>query len=71
MVTHSSTLAWKISWTEEPDRLQSWGHQESDMTERLQVQCQCQWIDRHRETILREVVVLYSAAIKPHLDSLL
>ena len=21
MATHSSTLAWKISWTEEPDRL--------------------------------------------------
>ena len=25
MVTHSSTLAWKIPWTEEPDRLQSMG----------------------------------------------
>ena len=25
MATHSSTLAWKISWTEEPDRLQSMG----------------------------------------------
>ena len=24
-VTHSSTLAWKITWTEEPDRLQSMG----------------------------------------------
>ena len=23
MVTHSSTLAWKILWTEEPGRLQS------------------------------------------------
>ena len=23
MVIHSSTLAWKIPWTEEPDRLQS------------------------------------------------
>ena len=23
MATHSSTLAWKISWTEEPGRLQS------------------------------------------------
>ena len=23
MVTHSSILAWKISWTEEPDGLQS------------------------------------------------
>ena len=25
MAAHSSTLAWKISWTEEPDRLQSMG----------------------------------------------
>ena len=25
MATHSSTLAWKISWIEEPDRLQSMG----------------------------------------------
>ena len=23
MATHSSTLAWKIPWTEEPDELQS------------------------------------------------
>ena len=27
METHSSTLAWKISWTEEPGRLQSMGLQ--------------------------------------------
>ena len=27
MATHSSTLAWKIAWTEEPDRLQSMGSQ--------------------------------------------
>ena len=25
MATHSSTLAWKIPWTEEPGRLQSMG----------------------------------------------
>ena len=25
MATHSSTLAWKIPWVEEPDRLQSTG----------------------------------------------
>ena len=35
MATHSSTLAWKIPWTEEPGRLQSTGSQESDTTERL------------------------------------
>ena len=26
IATHSSTLAWEILWTEEPDSLQSWGH---------------------------------------------
>ena len=33
MAAHSSTLAWKIPWTEEPGRLQSLGSQR-DMTER-------------------------------------
>ena len=32
MATHSSILAWKTPWTEEPDRLQSMGSQESDTT---------------------------------------
>ena len=32
MATHSSILAWRIPWTEEPDRLQSMGSQESDTT---------------------------------------
>ena len=30
--THSSILAWRILWTEKPDRLQSTGSQESDTT---------------------------------------
>ena len=34
MATHSSILAWKISWTEELGRLQSI-RKESDITERL------------------------------------
>ena len=34
MATHSSTLAWKIPWTEERGRLQSMGHNELDMTKR-------------------------------------
>ena len=34
MVTHSSILAWKIPWMEEPGRLYSpWGCKESEMTE--------------------------------------
>ena len=33
MATHSSILAWEISWTEEPDRLLSMGSEkESDTT---------------------------------------
>ena len=36
MATHSSTLAWRIPWREEPGRLHSpWGRKESDTTERL------------------------------------
>ena len=33
--THSSILAWRIPWAEEPGGLQSWGCKESDMTESL------------------------------------
>ena len=32
MATHSSILAWRIPWTEEPVRIQSMGSQELDMT---------------------------------------
>ena len=35
MAPHSSTLAWKIPWTEEPGRLQSMGLEDLDTTERL------------------------------------
>ena len=35
MVTHSSILAWRIPWTEEPGGLQSMGLQESDTTEHV------------------------------------
>ena len=35
MAIHSSILAWEILWTEEPARLQSMGHEESDMTKLL------------------------------------
>ena len=33
MATHSSILAWRIPWTEEPGGLQIMGSQESDMIE--------------------------------------
>ena len=35
MAIHSSILAWKIPWTEEPGGLQSTGSQESDTTQQL------------------------------------
>ena len=38
MVPHSSTLAWKIPWTEEPGGLQSIGHEELDTTEQLHLE---------------------------------
>ena len=34
MAPHSSTLARKIPWTEEPGGCSPWGHEESDTTER-------------------------------------
>ena len=39
MATHSSILAWRISWTEEAGGLQSRGRKESDTTERLRFTC--------------------------------
>ena len=35
MATHSSTLAWRIPWMEEPSRYSPWGHKELDETEWL------------------------------------
>ena len=35
MATHSSILAWRIPWTEEPGRYSPWSRKESDTTEKL------------------------------------
>ena len=35
MATHSSILAWRIPWSEEPGGLQPMGQNELDMTEQL------------------------------------
>jgi len=57
IAAHSSSLAWKIPWTEEPTRLLCpWGRKELDMTERLHFprwlsgkeaawQCRSHWFD--------------------------
>ena len=44
MATHSSVLAWRILWTEEPSRLQSMGsqrvgHDRSDLAHMHEVIC--------------------------------
>ena len=39
MATHSSILAWRIPWTEEPGGYSPWGHKESDTTEQLTQGC--------------------------------
>ena len=39
MATHSSTLAWKIPWMEEPGRLQSMGSLRVGHTEQLHFNC--------------------------------
>ena len=36
MATHSSILAWRIPWTEEPEGHSPWGRKESDTTEHSQ-----------------------------------
>ena len=33
MATHSSILAWRMPWTEEPGGYSPWGRKESDTTE--------------------------------------
>ena len=40
MATHSSILAWRIPWTEEPGGYSPWGHKESDMTIDWHYYCQ-------------------------------
>ena len=48
MAIHSSILAWKILWTEEPGGLQLMGSQESDMTQQLN--------HHHLDQIIAEVM---------------
>ena len=38
MAPHSSILSWRVLWVEEPGRLQSMGHKESETTEQLSMQ---------------------------------
>ena len=47
--THSSTLAWKIPWTEEPSRLQSMGSQRVGYDQATSLS-----LSRHHKTPRRE-----------------
>ena len=58
MATHSSTLAWKIPWTEEPGRLQSkgslrvghgWATSPSCIGEGNGNPLQCSWLENPRD----------------------
>ena len=51
MATHSSILAWRIPWTEEPGGLQSMGRKESDTPELLAQQTDSLIIQLSRQTI--------------------
>ena len=46
MATHSSILAWKIPWTEEPGRLQSMGSQRVGHDRATSLEMSKNWIRR-------------------------
>ena len=56
MATHSSILAWKIPWTEEPDRHSPQCWKELDMTE---------WpsVVNHQYSVLQQISKTYSSHI--------
>ena len=63
MAPHSSTLAWKIPWMEEPGRLQSIGSQESDMTEHSQARA---FESPNRQNVQLLLKITYHTKNKKH-----
>ena len=62
MTTHSSIVAYRIPWTEEPGGLQSIGSPESAMTEVTQhAHKSSHWAARQEETMLVRPVSLEEA----------
>ena len=57
MAPHSSTFAWKISWMEEPGRLQSMGSLELDTTERLHFHALEKEMATHSSVLARRIPV--------------
>ena len=56
MATHSSILAWRIPWTEEPGGYSPWGRKESNMTEQLSLSN----LERHVSSIERLRFLLWN-----------
>ena len=73
MATHSSTLAWRIPWREEPGGLQSMGLQESVMTERPLLlsftfqSSHCRWSMDYLWEILEKMVTREQSSKAPPL----
>ena len=59
MATHSSILAWRIPWTEEPGGLQSMRSQESDTTQRLNHHHHHRWVQGLKTTTSQDLELNY------------
>ena len=74
MATHSSTLAWKIQWMEEPGRLQSMGlhrvgHDLSDLAAAAAAAAAAEWRQRVlRKMAGRRVKFIDTLDLKPHVN---
>ena len=65
LAVHSSTLAWQILWTEEPDGLQSRGSKELDMPERLSTHtCLSYMTEEKTRIIFRDRLTVGKIVIK-------
>ena len=60
LAIHSSILAWRVPWTEEPGRLQSMDSQELDMTERLSLSFRIKGKNGYKEWTRLEKHILMS-----------
>ena len=58
MATHSSILAWRIPWTEEPGGYSPWSLKESDTTEQL-THTHTQWIANSLVCLARSTQDVY------------
>ena len=55
MATHSSILAWRIPWAEEPGGLQSTGCKELGMTKQLNTNIDTEWGEPGEESVYERV----------------